>query len=151
MKIYAATPRHYALGTLVCVAFCSLIEQLLDLLFHSGWAYAVAAVLLPVLIVRMVIASRRRWVYVGAQGVAWRTPRRVGFDATPTGSVALDQVIDYRTTPQAIGSRPGQIVTLTLAGGNVVRLPLWQPSGQPLRPMQQLLQALRAIVKPTAA
>jgi hypothetical protein len=117
----------------------------------TGWAFTAAAVMLPLFLLRMVIGSRRRWVYVGPQGIAWRTPRRPGFTATPTGSVSLDQVTGYRAVPQPIGKRSGQIVTLALAGGEVVKLPIWGPSGQIDGPMYELVRALRATVKTASA
>jgi uncharacterized membrane protein YfcA len=151
MKFYATTPRQYAAGILICMASCAVIGLLLNAVLPAGWAFLAAAVLLPFLLVRMVIALRRRWVYVGPQGVAWRTPKRPGFTATPTGSVTLDQVTGYQTKAQPIGRRSGQIVILTLAGGGTVRLPIWGQAGQMDGPQHGLLQALRATVKPTAA
>lgn len=107
MKIYATTARQYVLGFLASLIWCVWIGLLVGLVLDPGWAYVVAAVLLPVFVVRMVLVSRRRWVYVDAHAVAWSTPTRAGFNATPTGSVSLDQVTDYRTVPQAIRRRSG--------------------------------------------
>ncbi|WP_034591269.1 hypothetical protein [Hamadaea tsunoensis] len=147
MRIYAATPRAYAIGTLMNVVFCALICVLLNLVLPFGWAALAALILLPVFLVRMVVASRRRWVFVGPQGIAWRTPARAGFDAAPTGSVVLDQVTDYHIGPQALGRRPGQAVTLTLADGGTVKLPIWAPVGQPFGPQEEMIRALRRTLR----
>jgi hypothetical protein len=106
-----------------------------------------------VLVGRVIFVGVRTWVEVGAEGVTWRTPPRASAHFSPSGSlpaseIAAMAVAEFRhtpSTPRGIENAAKLAVSVQLAGGDRVVLPIASGREQVSPSLDRLVEALSGL------
>jgi hypothetical protein len=140
------------LYTVVCVFMVAVVGLAIqrDAPAVAYGLYVFIAIMFVYQSSRMLLLPNKCWVHVGPEGVAWRTPAKIRWDATPTGSATKESISGFEVVPQQFELRKGrplngEAVRLTLTDGATVTLPIWTSAMRRSPAFEQLIVQLRSV------